>query len=227
MKTFYKLICLLIIVLFLVNSAQAAMPKPIWQSGQITLWDKQTIEGQITYNWLAEMIMFRQEDGLVRTFSADQVYRFGWFDYSISKYRAFRSLPATDNKYRNQYAFYEVCMDGPMSVVRRLRRPHGLWKRAFGHPSHYTDQPVLAQDTDHFDYFVQDASQLINMNQFYLEIYSPLMTTYDKEIQDYVLRHNINTRSLHGRLVMIDHYNFLVQHDTRTASAREYVKGQE
>jgi hypothetical protein len=118
-------------------------------------------------------------------------------------------------------------MDGPLSVVRRLRKRHGLFKRAFGHPTHYTDQPTMAQNTDLFDYYVHDADRLMALDRFYLEIYEPLMTAYDRELQTYVQRHNINTRTLLGRLVLIDHYNFLVQKDPRTASARESVRAQE
>ena len=166
--------------------------------------------------------MIHQPDGRLRALSANQVLEFGWFDYNLYKQRDFKSLSGSMDTDRINRRFFEVCMDGSLSVVRRLRRPHGLFKRAFGHPSHYTDQPTMAQDTDHFDYFVHDAGQLIALDQFYGAIYEPLMTAYDQELQHYAQKHNLNTRSLLGRLVLIDHYNFLAQKNTQSASARSY-----
>ncbi len=77
-----------------------------------------------------------------------------------------------------------------------------------------------AQNVDQFDYFVYDAGRLREFNKFYADIYEPVMTTYRQEIQQYVAIHNINQRSLLGRLTMVDHYNYLVQQDPKTASIR-------
>ncbi|GAB4040502.1 hypothetical protein [Spirosoma jeollabukense] len=227
MKTLYKRTLITILVLFCVFSAQASPEKEVWHTGHITLWDKTVLEGNLSYNWLAEMVMFRQSDGRLYTLSANQVVQFGWFDYSLHKNRDFRSLSGSPTKNHDNRTFFEVWMDGPLTVVRRLRRPHGLFKRAFGHPSNYADQPIMAQSTDLFDYYVQDAGQLMALDRFYLEIYQPLMMTYDRELQAYVQQHNINTRTLLGRLVLIDQYNSLVHKDTGTASARESVPSQE
>ena len=85
----------------------------------------------------------------------------------------------------------------------------------------------MSQNTDLFDYYVHDADRLMALDRFYVEIYEPLMTAYDRELQTYVQRHNLNTRTLLGRLVLIDQYNFLVQKDPRTASARGSINSQD
>lgn len=218
MKTLYTFIFTLVFVLFLASSIQASAPKFPWKAGHLELWDNTALTGDLSYNWAAEMVSLRQEDGRIRTFSANQVARFGWFDYSVHKLRNFVSLAKPLDKDRTNQVFYEVCMDGPLTVIRRMRQPHGFLKRWFNHPSHATDQPVMAQNTDHFDYFVYDAGQLLNLNRYYQDIYTPLMTAYDRELHHYIQTHNINDRALPGRLVIISRYNWLVQSDTKAAS---------
>lgn len=220
MKTTYTFLFSAIIVLFSLSPIRAFYPKVIWHAGHIELWDRTDLEGDLSYNWAAEMVSIRQEDGRIRTFSANQVARFGWFDYSQHKLRNFVSLVKPVDKDLTNQAFYEVCMDGSLTVVRRLRQSRGLLKRLLSHPAHATDQPSLSQDMDHFDYFVCDAGRLLALNRFYIDIYEPLMTTYKKELSQYVQTHNINDRSLPGRLVLIDRYNWFVQHDSKAASAK-------
>ncbi|WP_420148324.1 hypothetical protein [Spirosoma sp.] len=222
MKTFLNLTIITFFSFFCTLSTHAHYPKVSWHTGKIILNDKNQLEGEIAYNWLAEMVMIRQTSGRMSTLSADQVLQFGWFDYNQHTYRNFLSLPASATENTLHHAFFEVCMDGPLSVVRRLKQRRGLFKRAFGHPSNYTDQPAMAQNTDHFDYYVHDAGRLLPMARFYTEVYERLMAAYDQPLQRYVQTHNINSRVLAGQLVLVDHYNFLVQQDARTASAKSY-----
>lgn len=211
------------IVLFLVLPTMASSPKITWQAGHLLFWDKTVLEGDLSYNWAAEMISLREPDGRIRAFSANQVSEFGWFDFSVHKQRNFVSLVKQLDKSRVSQAFFEICVDGSLPVVRRLRTRHGFLKRTFSHPVYSNDQPTLTQNAEHFDYFVYDAGRLLALDRYYLDIYDPLMTAYDRELHQYALSHNINDRTLPGRLVLINHYNWLVQHDTKAASARETV----
>ena len=222
MKALHTVTLCILIVLFPFFTAYA-LPNVIWHSGQVTLWNKTVLTGNISYNWLAEMVLI-QVDERTATLSADQVSQFGWFDHSQHKYREFRALstPGASETDRTRSAFFEICSEGPLSVARHLKRSRGFLKRAFGHPVNFTDQPTMAQNHDLFDYFVQDADRLVSLNGFYAEIYKPIMTAYDKLLQEYVLVHNINTRSLLGRLVIINHYNYLVQQDNQMASFKQY-----
>ncbi|AKD57080.1 hypothetical protein [Spirosoma radiotolerans] len=220
MKKAYVFIFSTIFVLFSLTSSKASYPKVIWHAGHVELWDRTDLEGDLSYNWAAEMVSIRQEDGRVRTFSANQVARFGWFDYSQHKLRNFVALANPADKGLINQVFYEVCMDGSLTVVRRLRQSHGLLKRLLSHPTHATDQPSLTENIDLFDYFVYDAGRLLALNRFYTDIYEPLMTTFKKEIRQYVQTHNINDRLLPGRLLLIDRYNWFVQHDSKAASVK-------
>ncbi|GAB3942920.1 hypothetical protein GCM10028805_08300 [Spirosoma harenae] len=220
MKKYLFSIILLPIVLFNVFSVQAATPKPIWYSGKVILWDKTSLEGDLSYNWLLESILFRQLDGRILTFSTKQVSQFGWFDFSVHKYRNFKALDNNEVKDQVHQSFFEICQDGPLIVVRRIKPLRGLRKHMFTNPTYYADQPSMVENSDLFDYFVYDAGRLRNIDRFHSEVYLPLMTTYDKQLQTYVQRHNINNRSLFGRLLLIHQYNMMVEQDAKLASTK-------
>ncbi|GAB3890324.1 hypothetical protein GCM10028825_26750 [Spirosoma agri] len=192
----------------------------------MTFSNKEIVYGDLSYNWSTETVLLRQPNGRVCAFSASQVEQFGWFDTKLDKQRSFIALSDQVDP-RDKRGFYEIYMDGPLAVVRKIRRPRGLFKRSFSHPAYYNDQPQLAQNTDLFCYFVYDAGRLRAFDRFYLDIYEPLMTAYAQKIQQYVDTHNINERSLLGRLVVVDHYNFLVQQDPETASVKAASNAQE
>ena len=223
MKAFYKFTSTLFIVFFFVIPILASSPKAIWRAGHLLLWNKTVLEGDVSYNWAAEMVLFRQPDGRMHTYSANQVARFGWFDIAQHKHRNFVSLLKSVDKDRANQVFFEVCLDGPLTIVRRLGRPHGLFKRLFSHPAYATDRPVMAQNHELFDYFVYDASHLLALDRFYVDIYRPFMTTYSKELRHYIQTHNINDRSTLGRIVIIERYNSLVQQESKTASSKGFT----
>jgi hypothetical protein len=223
MKLRFIVIFSSLIVFFYVSPVLAALPKHNWQSGQITGWDKTILTGDLCYNWLMETVLFRQTDGRIRSFSANQVSQFGWFDFSTNTYRDFRVLSHQDSDNRSSPGFFEVCMDGPLTVVRQLKPLRGLQKHLFSHPAYFTDEPALSQNIDFFDYFVYDAGRLRAIDQFYTDVYEPLMTAYKTQLDHYPQVNNINDRTLLGRLVLIDRYNAMVQQDARTASAKGLV----
>ncbi len=160
MKCRFTVIYSVLLVFFYVSPVLAALPKPGWQSGQITGWDKTVLTGDLCYNWLMETVLFRRTDGRIQSFSANQVSQFGWFDFTTNTYRDFRVLSRDVPNSRVSQAFFEVCMSGPLTVVRQLKPLRGLRRHLFSHPAYFTDEPALAQNMDFFNYFVYDAGRL-------------------------------------------------------------------
>lgn len=209
-----------LIVLFSVIINFGKPLEATWHTGELALFDNVTLKGDLSYNWSAEMVLLRQPNGHIRTYSAYQVKQFEWFDFAQSKQRKFISLSRERADKRPNQTFYEVCMNGFLPVIRRLKRPHGLFKRAFNHPGHYNDTQQLAQNMDFFEYYAYDDGQFLALDRFYTDIYEPRLATYDRELQTYMRNHNINERSLLGRIILISQYNLLEQENQKTASNR-------
>ena len=223
MKVAITFIFLALIAFFHAPAVRAALPGPNWHTGKLVRWDNTILEGELSYNWLMQTVLFRQPDGRIGSFSANQISQFGWFDFTNHKYRDFRVLAHDANMSQTSQAFFEICMDGPLTVVRYLKPLRGLRRHLFAHPGNFSDQPALSENIDSFDYFVYDAGHLRAIDRFHYDVYLPLMTTYKKQLDQYVQVHNINTRTLLGRLVMIDRYNILVEQDAKTASAKGVI----
>ncbi|GAB4034550.1 hypothetical protein [Spirosoma gilvum] len=227
MKFRYVFTLITLIVFFLSFPIRASVPKPVWQRGKLVFWDRTSIEGDICYNWLTEMVLFRTSDGRVQAYSTNQVSQFGWFDFSVHKYREFQALTNENDRSPSKQAFFEVCQDGSLAVVRRLRARRGFRKIAFTHPAYYADHPAMAGNPDYFEYFANDGSRLRALDRFYADVYAPLMTRYDKQLQKYIDTHNINDRLLFGRLLLINQYNLMIEQDAKTASTKGLGAGHE
>lgn len=207
-------------VLYVVELISAKPPKTLWQTGQLALWSDSLLTGALAYNWSAEMVMLRLPDGHIRTFSAAQVRRFDWFDQRQNKLRTFVSLESPLPINRTRQAFYEVWLNGPLTVVRRLKRAHGPFKRLFVNPTQCADTPMLSESLDQFDYFVHDEGRFLSLDWFYRDIYEPLLAAYDRELHQFIQDHNLNERTVLGRLILIDRFNYLSRHNPKTASVR-------
>lgn len=227
MKRFYTLAQIVLLVFFCVLTSRADRLDNGWRAGQLTLQNDSIMTGELAYNWSAEIVMLRQASGCIRTFSARQVREFGWFDADLSKKRYFVSLTRPVTADKSEQGFYEVWLDGSLPVVRQLRRSRSMFRRSFERPVFYTDTRQLTQNPDQFDYFVYDDGQFWALDRFYTDIYAPLLARYDRELKQYVHIHNINDRSLLGRLVLIDRYNIMDRQNQQSASARTTGNGSE
>ncbi|MFD2569879.1 hypothetical protein ACFSUS_04490 [Spirosoma soli] len=224
MKITSALISVTVIAFLSAEVARADIPGVAWQAGELVMWNNTSLAGDVSYNWSTETVLLRQRNGQIRSYSAHTVRQFGWFDHNQHKYRQFLSLASPTGSDVILHRFYELCLDGSLTVIRRLRRPHGLFKRTFSHPAHYADTQELAQTSEQFDYFVYDEGEFLTFDRFHSDIYTPKLITHDRELQHFQRIHNINDRSLLGRLVLIDHYNFLMKQDQKTASIRNASK---
>ncbi|RIV22551.1 hypothetical protein DYU11_16180 [Fibrisoma montanum] len=212
-----------LVVLFLGTQLAASLagdPPAKWHEGRLTMATNELVSGELAYNWSAEMVQIRQANGRIRTLSAGQVRSFSWFDADQSKLREFVSLPFSSGKGRAHPVFFEIVMDGPLVVIRRLQANKGLFRSAIGHPVRYFDDKSLNQDVSNFVYYAYDEGRFLSVNRFYIDIYQPYLKAYEKPLQQFVQAHNINERTTIGRLVLISQYNMLVNEDQRSASAR-------
>ncbi len=227
MKRHYASTLLVLIVLFLSQVTLAKPPLPVWRSGQLAFWNGASAQGELAYNWSAEMVLLRLPTGQIRTYSASQVRQFGWFDPNQHKQRIFVSLARNHADEQTAHGFYEVCLDGSLTVVRQLKRQRGWLSRSFHRPEQLIDTPELADLQEPFNYFVYDEGQFLTFERFFPDIYHPHMISQSRELDDFVLSHNLNARTILGQLILVDRYNNLSKNGQQTASARTPSPGSE
>lgn len=210
-----RVIRLLILLGFLFSmgttEVYAGRPKPTWQTGYLILADGSRLSGDMDYNWQAETVLLREPDGRIRAFSAGQVQRFGWQASASQKARLFVTLPGSVSQLPASPAFFEVCVEGSLTVVRRMKRTHGLFKRAYHNPIRNFDPETPDPHDSFFDYFAHVDGQFLSFKRFYADIYLARMAMYQQELQQFVQTRHLNEKSQFGQLRIVEQYNRLVE----------------
>ena len=180
---------------------------PPWNPGYVILPDGRKLEGQLNYNWKAEVVQVRLPDGLVKAYSAGYVDSFAYFDNAQQLIRQFSTvdLPVSDEELRP--VFLEELAKGSLTVYRRLRHAHELIKIA--RPMMYSDDSELVKDMDNFVYVVIDREgQVFDLASFNKTLW-PKMSTYQQQLTQYLRGLLMDTSSTTARLMLINQYNYL------------------
>lgn len=196
----------------------AGIPKPTWQTGYLILTDGDKRAGELDYNWQAETVLLREPDGRIRAFSASQVQQFGWQASPGQKARLFITLPGSIRQAPASLAFFEVCAEGPIMVVRRMKRAHGLFRRAYNNPIRNFDPETPDPHDSFFDYFAHINGQFLSFKRFYVAIYQAHMAAYRQELQQFVQVRHLNEKSQFGQLRIVEQYNRLAERQTASVN---------
>lgn len=219
-----RVIHLLVLFGFLFSTSgkgYANRPKPTWQTGHLILTDGTRLSGDLDYNWQAETVLLREPDGRIRAFSATQVEQFSWQASPNQRARLFVTLPGSIRQMPTSLSFFEVCAEGPLTVVRRMKRTHGLFRRAYNNPIRNFDPETPDPHDSFFDYFAHVDGQFLSFKRFYVDIYLTRMAAYRQELQQFVQTRHLNEKSQFGQLRIIEQYNRLVER--QTASVRTSI----
>ena len=209
MQTHYRLTLVWALLLGSSLAGLATPPGIHWLPGQLVLASGQTLTGDLAYNWAAEMVLFQRADGRVQTLSATQVQDFAWYDPAMHGYRFFVSVAGSVPTNPDAPAFFERMVSGPLSVYRRMRKPRGLVKRTFQHPERVNPDQPDAPDY-YYDYFAEADGKLRSFDRFYSDVYVPILSTFDTELQTFRLRNHLDERSARSRMRLISYYNTLL-----------------
>lgn len=201
------------ILIFITVTVKLLAGTPVWNTGYVVLHDGRRLEGQLNYNWKAEVIQVRLSDGLVKAYSAGHADAFVYFDDSQQLVRTFSSVNLPGPAWESRPVFLEEVSTGPLTVYRRLRHAHEFIKIA--RASMYSNDSELIKDVDNFTYLVIDLEgQVFNLDLFDRAIW-PKMGTYQTQLTNYMKSRELDASTTIARLLLIHQYNYfcLDQHD--------------
>jgi hypothetical protein len=91
-----------IIMLLAAVTAESLAGGPVWHSGYLILPDGRKLDGQLNYNWKAEVVQLRLPDGLLKAYLAGYVDSFVYYDKTQQLLRFFNTvdLPGPDQELR-------------------------------------------------------------------------------------------------------------------------------
>jgi len=179
-----------ILTAWLIVAAVSTAEAQTWFKGTVILPDSKVLSGQLSYQPNTDVIFVKMGGKeAVMVFPAFRVQSFSYFDTDAQVTRRF--VPLKMQKGGGQsYQFYEVVVDGYISVLRQQLE---LW---------YT----LRQATIEYDYFVVTEENLMPMNIFRRQVY-PTLKKSSESLRNFARKNRINPYDVDDTIRFIRFYN--------------------
>ncbi len=176
------------------------MGQPVeWDSGAAVLQDGRVLAGRIHYP-KGHGLIFIQNDKVKIVLTAEKILSFCYYDSASNINRRFISL----NKDKWGAHFYEVVINGEVSVLRELKR--------------YADKSH-PDEIDSYRYFTFINNIMVPLMYFRKKTYPKLLEERPIEIQAYVHRENLDPNDMRAAFLIIMEFNRIKQN---TLQARAY-----
>lgn len=197
----------MIVWLTALGSSVVARNSETWHQGELVLVDGTELKGDISYNWKAEIVQYR-EGNRIKAYSAYQVRAFSYFDEHQHIPRNFFTFNyAGKPGGRLRPLFLEEVVIGPLPVYRELRSAREPVK--LRNLSTFSSDEELVRDIENFTYLVFLNGELINLNMFYRTVWPKLKEVYGAELRRYAMRIRSGITNTLVQLMLINQYNYL------------------
>lgn len=121
MRLKFLLSALLLLFFILPTLIMAQTPDSnVWSKGRVMLTNQDTLKGIVNYNPNNDLLQINI-DNTIKTFSAQQVNSFDFWDQTQEKVRYFRVYPYSIYSNYKTPVFFEVLLDGSMTLLLRER----------------------------------------------------------------------------------------------------------
>ncbi len=200
--------CTLLIILwlsFMGGNLLAGNPT-IWNRGELFLANGVVLEGELNYNWKAEIVQL-QHDHVIKAYSAHQVNEFIYLDNQLNTLRKFVTADYPVDESLSRSTFLEEFVSGSLTVYRRLRHSCELIK--VSKPAMYGIDEELVKDVNNFDYFVLMENRVVDLNNFARDLWPHIRNEFNEELKQFASKMQMNLTSTLARLLLINQYNYL------------------
>lgn len=200
-------LCLLL--LWSLSIADTMANNDTWNTGCVTMPDGYKVDGQLNYNWKAEVLQVRIANGSIKAYSAGRISSFTFFDNDLNVLRKFSTVAFISPDSTERFIFMEECTIGTLSVYRRLRHSHELIKVA--RPSMFGSDREMIKDYDNFVYMVLDDKQVTDFEHFGIDLWPHMQKEFGigKALAEYVKIRQLDITSTLAKLMIINQYNRL------------------
>ncbi len=205
------------------HGVAAAPHNEDWNHGKLELSSGVVMDGDINYNWKAEVVQLRLDNGTIKAYSASQVAQFMYYDDLHNALRTFASVDFMIKPTVERKIFLEQCATGPLTVYRRLRHQHEPIR--VNNPASYGSDQQLYSDLESFVYYVYDEDTMMELDHFALEIWPRMAKEFGSELNHYRSSRSLDTGTTLGRLVLITQYNALKSVSQASSVPSEVMAG--
>ncbi len=201
-----RLLSILLGLLTILSTLASNKPTPVYSVGTITLNNGTQLNGELNYNWKAEIVQLHV-NGTVKAYSAHQINNFAYFDNQTNSLRQFSAVDYPMRKGFIRPIFMEEFSRGTLTVYRRLRHAREPFK--LDKPAAYGSNSQITQDYDNFTYLVYHDEQFTDMDTFTRDIWPQMEREFGQELKQYAAVRQLDHTSTPARLMLINQYNYL------------------
>lgn len=175
-------------------------PFELWHEGKIVLLEGDTLRGTIKYDLQQDLLQYTWNSQRVEAFSARKVLFFEIFDRTVSRYRQFYALPYTTAAGYKAPVFFELLVEGKMTVLVRESIEYRTYTSSY-YGSSYSRQVMvyryffLKEDGTITD-FLGNKNNLLD-----------LMGKYADEVEKYIRSNRLKYEDKYDLAKIVTYYN--------------------
>ncbi|MEM9671108.1 MAG: hypothetical protein AAF992_00840 [Bacteroidota bacterium] len=208
MKTFF---CIFLMLLSIYGSAFSS-PQTSWSTGVITTNDNSLLQGEVSYNYAHDIVMFRKSaEATVKTFSARDIASFRYYDEQQKVVHYYKTFTSQYGEFAPRLGFFEIVVSGDVSYLRKHNRMayyDGTDERHFAVKKSARISPHLLC----YDYYVLLEDEIIRAKRFKKEVL-PWLMEQNIAISDHMKENRLSPS-------FIDHQIQLVQYANKQLTLR-------
>lgn len=180
----------------------------MWHHGQLVLQNGTELNGDLNYNWRAQIVQCRQGI-IIKAYSANQIQGFAYFDDLSMALRKFVPVDYPVKSGRHRLHILEEVVSGPVLVYREYNPGFELIKAH--RPSAYSSDANIDNDLKKFSYLVGFDDELMDMNVFYQKVWPHIKAAFALEYKQSASLPRAELTGIAGQIRMICWYNGLTQ----------------
>jgi hypothetical protein len=204
------IILFLFLVSFVASPALANRIPEKWEPGVIHL-EGQSLQGEVSYDPKLDVV-FCKSDGRIQTFTAHTVRHFEIYDEGAGITRSFSSLSDDATASRERKTFFEVMVDGDLTLLRKgkyakIARPKGKYHRVTNRILEAKQKPEIV-----YRYYLLRKDGLQEIRHFRRQVL-PLMHDREAEMRQFINSHKFNLENPQSHILIINYYNHLKKNE--------------
>ena len=208
---------LMLIFVSIIQGFSSPINQGLWCSGQVVLKDQQVVKGEISYDLKFNAIQVRA-DGIVRTYTAENVAHFRLFDQIKHRDRRYVAIDHQLDEGYQRRTFFEVLTEGDLTVLRKtkyVRKPRVT--EDFRAPHIYLN--AVCKHT----YYGFSGSRFFEIDNFKEQVL-PLMNRYEDLVSDYIKQCKLKLRKIHEQMRVVHLYNQLCSQQANEGAVTEVLE---
>lgn len=197
------------ILLFLLISAGVSsaqqFPFEFWHEGKIVLESSDTLKGLVKYDLQNDLLQLKRANQL-ESYSARKVLFFEIFDQSAKRYRAFYSLPYSQNNTYNTPTFFELLAEGKLTVLTREKLEYRTVSSSFYYYGTYTRLVLV-----HTYFLLKPNGKIEEIPNPKRNDWLALMENKTDEVKSFAKENRLDFDDKYELIRIVEYYNSLFQ----------------